>query len=94
MDTIIEELRKFNIKPAVEEIQKWFSGESGLNSQNIKEIMNVWVERFYPESSAIDIDADDDVWLELHTMAHEKDITLNHLITLALEEQIERTEKE
>jgi len=95
VEEIVRELQRFNCKSAVLELKKWFSGHgTPLNSQDLKIIMKVWVERFYPDSSNVNVDAEEDVWALLHRMAHEKNITLNQLVVLALEEQIEKKEKE
>lgn len=44
------------------------------------------------EMSTIDCDIDDDTFLRVAKMAHERDITFNEMVTIILEEQL-RNEK-
>ena len=92
---IIQDLRSFKIESALNALRDYFDGESDdLDAGDMKEIVDAWIHRFFPESCIIQIDGSDDTWKTLFQMAHEKDITLNQLVVLALEEQIERMEED
>lgn len=85
----IEALRKFNTKPAVKLLKHWFEGEDvNLTRKDFEEIMEVWEERFFPEKCSVNIDIDDETFAMLNQMANEEGLTLDQLVTLALEEQI------
>ena len=51
-------------------------------------------EEMETEWSTVDMDITDDVFLQVATMAHEKDITFNQMVVHILEEQLREAENE
>ena len=51
-------------------------------------------EEMQTEWSTVDMNISDDVFLQVATMAHEKDITFNQMVVHILEEQLREAENE
>ena len=95
VEKIIEDIKKFDTKAAVFAIKDWMYGEDklGLDCSDFQEILDAWVDRFYPEKCKVDVESEDEMWMKLFRFAHENDITVNQAVTLALEEQIRNKER-
>ena len=88
---MLKQLSEFNNRPALEYIIEHYKDDQ--YQKKIDVILDVWKQRFFPESCEINVDCEDELWIDINRMAHNKDVTLNQIVTLILEEQIKRQEE-
>jgi len=86
-----QEFKDFQYKTALDFIEENLGDVS--KHDVIREIIRDWKNRFFPETCEITIDADDDLMMQIFSMAHDKNITFNQFVTTVLEDQLSQEER-
>jgi len=100
IEDAMEDLHEFRFAKALDVLIKYFKGEyvgefEGIAKSEISTMLEYWAERFYPsEASQVPVDISNEDMVSIAEAAMLEDVTINQWVVMALENQIERMEKD